>query len=68
MESPADKKTRIKRALGQLKEVMVKKRVSLPDEKGYNLIEKSRDGDIVKYRLAGGIEVKVVEPPREITL
>jgi len=70
------KKTRIKRALGQLKELMVKKRVTLKDEPGYNLMEKVREGEVVRYYChndrvggqQGGFEVRVVEPAREITL
>jgi hypothetical protein len=63
------KKSRIKRALGQLKELMVNKKVTLRDEGGYNLFRKERDGELVKY-LAGanGENLVFSEPEREITL
>jgi hypothetical protein len=50
------KRLRIKRALGQLKELMVKKKVSLRDEGGYNLLRKERDGELVKYLLGANGE------------
>ena len=63
------KKTRIKRALGQLKELMVNKKVTLRDEPGYNLLRKERDGDLVKYLVGpNGEDLVFSEPEREITL
>ena len=48
---------------------MVKKKVSLRDEDGYNLLRKERDGDLVKYLVGGNGECLVFsEPEREITL
>jgi hypothetical protein len=35
---------------------MVKKKVSLRDEDGYNLLRKERDGDLVKYLLGANGE------------